>query len=120
METSVFVPTKTVTVRTVTATDHLVSEEENWFPQACRTLVPNDAGLTLHYVTGFEERTCYRYAAGDRKPPAYFLRALLRSEHGWQWLAVLMDGAEPQWWRDIQRARIDAQKAREFVALFKE
>lgn len=106
MHTDLSVSARAVTVQTVTATDQMVSDDEGWFPQACRSLVPNDGGLALHVLTGFEERTCYRYAAGDRKPPAYFLRALLRSEHGWQWLAVLMDGSDAQWWTDIQRARL--------------
>jgi hypothetical protein len=86
--------------------DQTVSDdEEDWFPRACRQLLPKDAGLALHLTTGFEERTCYRYAAGDRKPPAYFLRALLRSEHGWQWLCAVMEGSEARWLDDIQRGR---------------
>lgn len=85
--------------------DQTVSETEQWFEEICRALLPKDAGLALHLTTGFEERTCYRYAAGDRKPPAYFLRALLRSEQGWTWLAAIMDGSDAEWWRDIEAAR---------------
>jgi hypothetical protein len=66
-------------------------------------LLPKDAGLALHYIAGtedFEERTCYRYASGARKPPAYFLRALLRSDQGSIFLAALMEGSTAPWWRD--------------------
>jgi len=86
--------------------DRLVSDDdEQWFSEIVRALLPKDAGFALHVATGFEERTCYRYAAGDRKPPAYFLRALLRTEQGWQWLAAVMDGSEVGWWRDLSAAR---------------
>jgi|SRR6185312_5718483 len=86
--------------------DQLVSDDEGeWFSNICAQLLPKDAGFALHITTGFEERTCYRYAAGNRKPPAYFLRALLRSDQGWTWLSAIMDGADAEWFRDLQRAR---------------
>lgn len=89
------------------AADQLADQtaSDEWFADICRVLLPKDAGLALHVTTGFEERTCYRYAAGDRKPPAYFLRALLRTDQGWQWLAAIMDGSDAEWWRELQRAR---------------
>ncbi len=61
-------------------------------------------GLELHLITGLDERSCHRYAAGSVKPPAYFLRALLRSDQGKQFLESLMAGAEPEWWRELKRA----------------
>jgi hypothetical protein len=70
---------------------------------AC-TLLPTKPGTALHYITGFDERSCQRYAAGTVKPPAYFLRTLLRTDQGKQWLAAVMDGCDQQWWRDHQRA----------------
>jgi hypothetical protein len=85
--------------------DQMVSDDEGWFVEIVRGLLPKEAGLALHISTGFEERTCYRYAAGERKPPGYFIRALLRTEEGWQWLAAIMDGSDAAWWRDLQRAR---------------
>lgn len=53
-------------------------------------------------LTGVDERSCYRYAAGDVKPPAYFLRALLRSERGEAVLRYLMQGSDASWWRGLQ------------------
>src|SRR6202034_3960466 len=85
--------------------DTSVGSDENWFSQACRALLEHKPGTALHYVTGFDERSCQRYAAGSVKPPAYFFRALLRSEQGWTWLAAAMDGSSASWWLDIQRAR---------------
>jgi hypothetical protein len=88
-------------------TDHL---DKDWFVQIVESLAPKDSGYALHLVTGFEQRSCYRYASGERKPPAYFLRALLRSDQGKQWLAAIMDGSEAEWWCEHQRAeRIVAQ-----------
>jgi hypothetical protein len=91
------------------------ADDGDWFAKAAQALLPHKAGTALHYATGFDERACQRYAAGSIKPPAYFLRALLRSDGGWQWLAALMDGADPQWWRDIQRARLDSELLRRLV-----
>lgn len=70
-----------------------------------KAMFPKDAGLFLHCITGFEERTCYRYASGERKPPAFFLLALLRSEHGGPILSYLMQDCSAPWWRELQNAR---------------
>lgn len=79
-------------------------DDGEWFAAVARALLPHKAGTALHCITGYDERLCQRYAAGHVKPPAYFLRALLRSEQGWQFLAGAMDGASPQWWRDVRKA----------------
>jgi hypothetical protein len=80
-------------------------QEDQWFRAACRGLLPHKAGTALHFATGFDERTCQRYAAGHVRPPAYFLRCLLRSEDGWQWLNVIMDGATAAWWLEAKSAK---------------
>jgi hypothetical protein len=89
------------------------SSDTRWFCSICRQLSPSDAGFVLHVLTGFELRSCYRYAANETKPPGYFIRALLRSDHGEQWLAALMDGSKASWWRDLQKARRIAQALRD-------
>ncbi|MGH6878002.1 MAG: hypothetical protein ACREHV_11595, partial [Rhizomicrobium sp.] len=76
------------------------ASDAEWFSCACRKLFDGKAGTALHYLTGFDERSCQRYAAGQVKPPAYFLRALLRGEQGNIWLNAVMDGASPKWWRE--------------------
>jgi hypothetical protein len=85
------------------ADDQTDSDAGNdWFVSAIRDLGINAAMLQI--LTGAEERTCYRYANGDRKPPAYFLLTLLQSEVGPQLLARLMDGCDAPWWAEHQRA----------------
>jgi len=81
-----------------------ISDAEDWFANACKHLLPTKAGTALHFVTGFDERSCQRYAAGDVKPAAFFLRALLRSPQGWIWLCAAMDGSDADWWRDVRYA----------------
>ncbi len=83
-------------------TDHLDSD---WFSQICHGLLPKDAGFCLHMTTGIDERSCYRYAAGERKPTGYLIYQLLRSERGHVWLKAIMDGSDVQWWRELEAAR---------------
>ena len=95
--------------------DQMVSDE--CFVEICRVLLGKDAGFALYNIVEqrFEERTCYRYAAGDRKPPAYFLRALLRSEQGATFLAAVMEGSDAQWWQDHLRQVVVVRLAQEFA-----
>lgn len=74
-----------------------------WFSNICKALGIN--GLTLHWVSGFRERDCERYAAGHVRPPGWFIVAVLRSEQGGVWLQAFMDGSDAKWWRDLERAR---------------
>ena len=104
MSTSVSVATHGATKADVSLCD-TVDSDGNWFLAAAKTLYPVKAGTALHYLTGFDERTCYRYAAGDSKPPAYFLRALLRGDHGEQWLNATMASCNSQWWLELGAAR---------------
>lgn len=76
-----------------------------WFVDLVEKLYTKDAGFVLSKVTLFEERTCYYYAAGDRKVPGFFIYTLLRSKHGQQWLNAIMDGCEEPWWLALQRAQ---------------
>lgn len=77
----------------------------NWFSRLCEGLYPKGkAGTDLHYTTGFEERSCQRYAAGSVNTSGDFVRALLRSPQGATWLTGIMDGSDARWWREHQRA----------------
>jgi hypothetical protein len=91
-----------VTDQTDSASDQSANE---WFISLAGRLYPKDAGLAMHLVTGFEDRTCYRYAAGDRKTPGYLIYVLLRSDHGRQWYAAIMDGCRAKWWLERQERR---------------
>lgn len=84
--------------------------DEDWFYKiAIGILGGNDTGLALHVVSRSPEGSCYKYVARNpearRQPPSGLIRTLLRSDQGWQWLSGIMDGAEPEWWRDTKRAR---------------
>lgn len=87
------------------SSDQTVSDECGRFARAAPVLLGSDPGIALHLLTGCAERTGYRYASGDRSPPEHVITALLRSGHGWQWLSAIMEGHQPEWWRDLQRAR---------------
>lgn len=81
-------------------------DDENWFSDAAWGLYGKNPGEPLHLITSLGDvRLCQRYASGEVKPPAYFLRRLLRSKHGEQWLGAVMDGCDSAWWADMQRAR---------------
>lgn len=91
---------------TATSDGKSAVDDGEWFAKAARQLLPHKAGTILFLSTGLgDERLCQRYAAGQVKPPAYFLRALLRSEHGWQWLCAVMDGSGAEWFSELQRAQ---------------
>ncbi len=95
----------TIAVREIPDGKSAVDDEGQWFSRSARRMHPTKPGSILHYTTGLgDERLCQRYASGEVKPPAYFLRALLRSEHGRQWLYAAMEGCTEQWWVDLQRA----------------
>jgi hypothetical protein len=81
-------------------------DDRNWFAEAVCALLPFKAGTALFYTTGLgDERLCQRYASGETKPPAYFLRRLLRSDEGETWLNATMDGCEAKWWLDLKHQR---------------
>jgi hypothetical protein len=78
--------------------------ESEWFSNACKHLLPTKAGTALHYTSGFDERSCQRYAAGQVTASMHFLRKLLRSPQGWTWLCATMDGSDAEWWREVRYA----------------
>lgn len=81
------------------------SDAENWLKTASSALLGKDAGLHLHYITGYPERSCYYYASGERAAPADFLRKLFRSPQGEPFLLAFMQDCDADWWREHERAR---------------
>ncbi len=95
----------TVAVQEIADGKSAADNDGQWFSRAARRMHATKPGSILHYTTGLgDERLCQRYASGEVRPPAYFLRALLRSEHGWQWLCAAMEGCTEQWWMELHRA----------------
>ena len=90
------------------------SDPDAWFYEAARDLLGKDAGLHLHYATGVPERSCYRYASGEREVPVLMLRAILHSDQGAPFLAALMHGCAAQWWIEFQN---DADVGRDVIAI---
>lgn len=88
--------------------------DSGWFVEMVLALHPHKPGTMLHYLTGYNERLCQKYAAGSVKPSAYFLRNLLRSKEGWRHLVEIMDGCEAPWWRElvVRKECADAYEAR--------
>jgi hypothetical protein len=74
-----------------------------FFASVCKTIFGKDAGLALSMATGVPERSCYRYASGDREVPVLMLRALLHSDQGEPFHAALMDGCKAEWWLERQK-----------------
>lgn len=75
--------------------------DAGWFVEMVLALHPHKPGTVLHYLTGYNERLCQKYAAGSVKPSAYFLRNLLRSDEGWPHLVQIMDDCKAEWWREL-------------------
>lgn len=80
-------------------------DDSSWFAEAVQGLLPKPLkqGYELSLLADWDERLCQKYAADNVKPSAYFLRRILRSPHGWQWLNATMDGSNAEWWIDLQR-----------------
>lgn len=82
------------------------SDSDDWFYEAAQTLLGKDAGLHLHYITGYPQSTCYAYVANNpekrRKPPGPFLRTLFHKPQGRPFLFAFMHGCD--WWTDVQCA----------------
>lgn len=104
------------------ATVHAVSETHPYFRDAARRLlgVGTDAGFQLHVFTGFHERSCYRYAAGERDPPGYFLFTLLDSPQGGPWLDSILANCQQEWWLELKRDRAYAAKVRKAIGELRE
>jgi hypothetical protein len=74
-----------------------------FFASVCKTIFGKDAGLALSLATGVPERSCYRYASGDRDVPVLVLRAILHSDQGEPFARALMDGCTADWWIEFQK-----------------
>jgi hypothetical protein len=78
---------------------------------AARSLWPHKTAVELARITNTSVRTAERWLAGSTLSTDA-LTALLRSEHGLDFLAAIMTGAEPMWWHRAKAyfAAIDAQR----------
>jgi hypothetical protein len=72
--------------------------------QCLRAIFPSKTWLRLIELTGLSERTAKYRMSGERDFSASELAALLRSEHGLDFLAAIMADASPRWWVQVQSA----------------
>lgn len=84
------------------------SEESPWFQKLCDDLWPDKPSAALFYLMDSKvpERTCRAYAAGDREPPAGFLRTLIRGSQGERVLDWITRGCKQPWDKERRIARI--------------
>jgi hypothetical protein len=88
------------------------ADDAQWFSAAAHALYHQKPGTIIFLITGLgDERLCQRYAAGHIRPPAYFLRALLRGAHGRQWINATMEGSTAEWWLE----HLDALKLKRVI-----
>lgn len=85
------------------------SADCEWFFTVATGVLGKDAGLHLHYLTEYPERSCYAYVARDpvkrRKPPVHFLHKLFQHEQGEPFFVAFMQHVGSSWWVDRERAR---------------
>jgi hypothetical protein len=83
-------------------------ESEDWFYPAAMQLLGKDAGLQLHYITGYPQSSCYAYVAHNpdsrRKVPEHFLRVLFASSEGEPFFLAFMQSNKSTWWGEYRRA----------------
>lgn len=105
------IPTvQTVSQESNTGDEISAQTGSEFFASVCKAIFGKDAGLALSMATGVPERSCYRYAAGDRDVPVLVLRAVLHSEQGEPFHTALMEGCTATWWLELQRDRHNANE----------
>lgn len=70
-----------------------------------RAVWPVDRTKNYMRLTGKSERAAKYQIAGDSQPSYTDIVAVLRSEHGFDFLQHVMGDARPKWWRGVQKAR---------------
>ena len=77
-----------------------------------RNLFPQHTRKTLARLLGISDGAAHKKLSGERAFSTAELAALIRSEHGLDFLVALMADAEPAWWRRVKAyfAAIDAQR----------
>ena len=104
------------------STDRADSEPHPYFRNAVQRLLGTgtDAGFQLHVLTDFHERSCYRYASGERDPTGYFIFTTLNDPNGGAWLDAMLAENPPEWWIELQRDRAYAAKVRKAIGELRE
>lgn len=84
------------------------SDPDEWLYEAAQVLLGKDAGLHLHYLTGYPPTSCYAYVAKNRakrrRQPDHFTRKLIHSPQGEPFFRAFMAGCDAPWWIELQHA----------------
>jgi len=70
-----------------------------------RAVWPTDTAKQASRITGRSLRAVKYQLAGQAHPRYEDIVAMLRSEHGFEFLQHVMGEARPKWWRGVQKAR---------------
>jgi hypothetical protein len=70
-----------------------------------RTIWPHDRAKNYMRLTGTGTRTAKYRLSGKRLPDYAEVVAIIRSEHGFEFIQHVIGEANPKWWRSVQRAR---------------
>lgn len=70
-----------------------------------RTVWPSDRTKNYMRLTGKSERAAKYQLAGETQPSYSDIVAILRSEHGFDFLKHVMGEATPKWWKSVRKAR---------------
>lgn len=70
-----------------------------------RAVWPTDTVKKVGRITGKSERSIKYQLAGELPPSFTDAVAILRSEHGFEFLQHIIGDAKPKWWRGVQKAR---------------
>lgn len=70
-----------------------------------RTIWPHDRAKNYMRLTGTGARTAKYRLSGKRLPDYAEVVAIIRSEHGFEFIQHVMGAAAPKWWKSVRKAR---------------
>jgi hypothetical protein len=77
-----------------------------------RHLWPHKTAAHLVAVTGYSQRSCEAWLAGESKIPADAIAALFHSNWGLDFVAAVMAGKRPAWWDALISVAADVHRRR--------
>lgn len=93
------------------------TEGNEWFAEPAQSLLGKDPGLALHYITGFPESSCDKYASGTRRASGFFIVTLLRTDQGEPFFNAFMGGSKARWYAELQELRWKAERYDEITRI---
>lgn len=95
-------------------TSNTLASGNEWFYEAATEILGGEAGLQLHYITGYPASSCYAYVAHDsakrRRPPEHFFRTLFSKDQGEPFFNAFMASCKARWWSEREYATAVGQQ----------